>query len=167
MKKLLLSLLFCLPVFAQTGFKTEGNDIIWQGVFSTETANIVAVLDKAPNLKVGTFIDNMYKGTGDGVQNTCNGGTGLMKNNLKFDFVILVDAAGYVVKVRNIKIIEKYGPMQAKTIANKCEKYFMTGNKISTQPNASENMACMDRFFTGLFSTTAQPQAEKPAVTSN
>jgi len=166
MKNLILSLLFCLPVFAQTGFKTEGKDIIWQGVFSTETANIVSVLDKEPNLKVGAFMDNMYKGMGDEVQNTCNGGTGLMKNNLKFDFVILVDPAGYVVKVRNIRILEKYGPMQAKTIANKAEKYFMAGTQLSTQPNASENMACMDRFFTGLFSTE-QPKSEQPVITSN
>lgn len=166
MKTLLLSLLFCLPVLAQTGFKTEGNDVIWQGVYSTENANIVSVLDKEPNLKVGGFMDNMYKGMGEDVQNTCNGGTGLMKNKIKFDFVILVDPAGYVVKVRNIKILEKYGPMQAKTMANKAEKYFMAGNKLSTQPNASENMACMDSFFAGLFSAE-KPQAEQPVITSN
>jgi hypothetical protein len=166
MKKLILSLLFCLPVFAQTGFKTEGNEVIWQGVFSTETANIVSVLDKEPNLKVGAFIDNMYKGAGEDVQNTCNGGTALMKNKIKFDFVILVDPAGYVVKVRNIKVLEKFGPMQARIMANKVEKYFMAGNKLSDQPNASQNMACMDRFFAGLFSTET-PQSDQPVITSN
>ncbi|MXN93099.1 hypothetical protein GR160_17875 [Flavobacterium sp. Sd200] len=166
MKSFILLFLFSLPLVAQTGWKAEGADIIWEGVFTTDKANIVSVLDKSPNLKVGSFIDNMYKGVGNEVQNTCNGGTALMKNNLKFEFIILVDPAGYVVKVRNIKIIEKYGPMQAKTIANRCEKYFMAGNKISTQPNATENMACMDRFFTGMFSVNPQP-AQGTVITSN
>ena len=165
MKTLLLSLLFCLPALAQTGFKTEGNDIIWQGVFSTEDANILAVLDRDPNLKISNFMDSMYKGQADEVQNTCDGGTGLMKNKIKFDFVILQDPAGYVVKVRNLRIIEKFGPMQAKTIAKRCEKYFMDNGKINTQPTATQNMTCMDRFFTGLFGT--QPQINEKAITSN
>jgi len=165
MKTLLLSLIFSLPALAQTGFKIEGNDIIWQGVFSTEDANILSVLDRDPNLKITNFMDSMYKGQADEVQNTCNGGTALMNNKIKFDFVILQDPAGYVVKVRNLRIIEKFGPMQATTIAKRCEKYFLANGKISTQPNASENMACMDRFFTGLFGT--QPKVNEKAITSN
>jgi hypothetical protein len=165
MKTLLLSLLFCIPAIAQTGFKTEGNNIIWQGVFSTENADILAVLDRDPNLKIGSFMDSMYKGKADDVQNTCDGGTALMKNKIKFDFVILQDPAGYVVKVRNIRIIEKFGPLQAKTVATRCELYFMDNGKINTQPNAADNISCMDRFFTGLFGT--QPEASGTAITSN
>jgi len=165
MKNLLFSLLFCLPLAAQTGFKIQGNDIIWQGVFSTENGNILAILDREPNLKIGTFMDSMYKGEADEVQNTCDGGTGLMKNKIKFDFVILEDPAGYVVKVKNLRIIEKYGPMQSRTIAKPCERYFMADGKINTQPNASENMACLDRFFSGLFGI--QPESVGTALTSN
>ncbi|WP_154652567.1 hypothetical protein [Flavobacterium rivuli] len=165
MKTLLLSLLLCFPVMAQTGFKTEGNNIIWQGVFSTENANILAVLDRDPNLKISNFMDSMYKGQADDVQNTCNGGTGIMKNKIKFDFVILQDPAGYVVKVRNLRIIEKFGPMQAKTIAKRCEKYFMDNGQLNTQPNAAENMACMDSFFSNLFGI--QPAVSNTSITSN
>ena len=164
MKKLLL-LLFCLPALAQTGFKSDETGLVWQGVFSAENANIAAVLDKDPNLKVGGFLDNMYKGMGDEIQNTCEGGTGLMKNKIKFDFIILSDPNGYVVKVRNLKIIEKYGPMQARTMANPSEKYFMDGNTIKTDNTSQANMACLNNFFTALFSP--QPEAKGTALMSN
>ena len=165
MKKLLLSLLFCIPVFAQTGFKAEANEIIWEGVFNQENANVVTLLDRDPNLKVTTFIDNTYKGKADDVQNTCNGGTGLMKNKVKFEFVVIQDPEGYVVRVSKLKIIEKFGPLQSKTVANRCEKYFLIDNTLNPEPNATENMACLDRFFTGLFGT--QPSAGETAITSN
>jgi len=165
MKKLLLLLLLSFPVFAQNGFKADAGNVVWERSFNADNANIIAILDRNPDLKVGAFMDNLYKGFGVDVQNTCNGGTPLMKNNLKFEFVILLTPGSYVVKIRNIRILEKYGPMQAKTVANRCEKYFMAGTKLSTEPNASSNMACLDRFLTGLFSPL--PETSGKAITSN
>ena len=165
MKNLLLLLLFSLPLFAQNGFKADDGNIVWERSFNADSANIIAILDRNPNLKVGAFMDNLYKGVGLDIQNTCNGGTPLMKNNLKFEFVILLTPGSYVVKIRNIKILEKYGPMQAKTMANRCEKYFMAGTQVSTEPNASANMACLDRFLTSLFSPL--PETSGKAITSN
>ena len=164
MKKLLL-LLVCLPALAQNGFKSDDTGMVWQGVYSAENANIAAVLDKDPNLQVGGFFDNMYKGIGNQIQNTCEGGTGLMKNRIKFEFIVLTDPNGYVVKVRNIKILEKYGPMQTRTVANPAEKYFMEGKVIKTDATSQENMACLNNFLTGLFSP--QPQSTGTALTSN
>lgn len=165
MKKLLL-LLFCLPALAQTGFKADDGDIVWQKKFDAQDANIVAMLDRQPNLKVGGFMDNMYKGMGVEVQNTCDGGTGLMKNPLKFSFIILTDPYGYVVKIRGLKVLEKYGPMQATTRANPIEKYFMDGNDLKTAGIAQQNMECLDAFLTDIF--TPLPEApQNNALTSN
>lgn len=165
MKKLLL-LLFCLPALAQTGFKADGEDIVWQKKFDAQNANIVAILEKQEGLKVGGFMDNMYKGQGFDVQNTCDGGTGLMKNPLKFSFIILTDPFGYVVKLRNIKVIEKYGPMQARTMANPVEKYFLDGTDLKTEGIAQQNMECLDTFLTEMFSP-APDKPENTALTSN
>jgi hypothetical protein len=165
MKKLLL-LLFCLPALAQSGFKADGKDIIWQKSFSAENANIVAMLDRTPNLKVAGFMDNLYRGKALEIKNTCEGGTGLMENPVKFEFTVLTDPAGYVVKVRNLKIIEKYGPMQAKTMANPAEKYFMDGETVKTDGIAQQNMECLDNFFTAMFAAPAEV-AEPTALTSN
>ena len=164
MKKLLL-LLVCLPALAQTSFKTEDKNIVWQGVFSADNANIAAVLDKDPNLKVGVFMDNMYKGAGAEIENTCDGGTALMKNKIKFEFVILTDPNGYVVKVKNLKIIEKFGPMQARTVASPAEKYFMASGALKTDTTAQTNMSCLNNFFTSLFSPL--PESAGTALTSN
>jgi len=164
--KTILLLLFCLPALAQTGFKADGNDIVWQKKFDSQNANIVAMLDRQPGLKVGGFMDNMYKGKGIEVQNTCDGGTGLMKNPLKFSFIILTDPYGYVVKIRDLKILEKYGPMQATTRANPAEKYFMDGDEVKNAGIAQQNMECLDAFLTDMF-TPLPEAAENNALTSN
>lgn len=167
MKKLLL-LLFCLPALAQTGFKADGKDIIWQKSFSAESADIASILDRNPNLKVGGFMDNMYKGMAMDIKNTCTGGTGLMENHIKFDFVILTDPAGYVVKVRNLKILEKYGPLQSRIRANPAENYFMDGEALKTEGVAEQNMVCLDSFLASLFAPSTEIQAPNPtAVTIN
>jgi len=166
MKKLLLLLLLaCLPAFAQTGFKVEDKALIWQGVFSASNADVSAIFDKDPNLKVSGFIDNMYKGMADDVQNTCDGGTVLMKNKMKFDFVILTDPNGYVVKVRNLKIIEKFGPMQTRTVAKIAESYFVDGGNLKADNTSQSNMACLNNFFAGLF--TPGPEKIGTSLTSN
>lgn len=165
MKKLLL-LLFSLPALAQTGFKVEEKEIIWQKSFSAENINIAAVLDRNPDLKVGGFIDNMYKGMTMAIDNTCNGGTGLMKNQVKFDFIVLTDPAGYVVKIRNLKILEKYGPMQSRVRANPAENYFVDEGVLKTEGIAEQNMQCMDSFLSSLFSPPAEG-ISPTAMTSN
>ena len=165
MKKLLL-LLMCLPAFAQTGFKAEGKDVVWEKAFSTDNANIVAILDRNPNLKVAGFMDNMYKGMAFEVQNTCDGGTGLMKNPVKFDFIVLTDPAGYVVKIRNLKILEKYGPMQSRTRANPSENYFMDGETLKTEGVAQQNMECLGNFLSALFAPPTEMESPT-SLTSN
>lgn len=163
MKKLLFTLLLSTPVFAQDGFRANGPAIVWERSFPADDTNIVALLDKQPNLKVASFMDNMYKGKGIDIQNTCEDGSGLMKNNCKFDFVILVNPDSYVVKVTNLKIIEKFGPMQAKTVANPCEKYLMYNKALKTDDKSSADLNCLDSYLSGVFSVSGT----STALTSN
>lgn len=166
MKKFILLLLFTLPALAQNGFKTEGNALVWERVFPANNTDITAVLNRDPNLKVASFMDNVYKGIGFDIKNTCEGETALMKSNCKFQFLIMVNPDSYVVKIRDIKFLEKYGPMQARIMANASEKYFMEGSKLKTDATTQGNMACVDRFLTSLFSP-APVTAEPKAMTSN
>lgn len=152
MKKLfLLFVMSSFATFAQ-GFQAEGNNLVWEKHFTANNADIVALLEQEPNLNVNSFMDNVYKGTGDEIRNTCQGGSGLMKNNCKFDFLIIVEPDGYIVKVKNIKILEKYGPMQARTRANPCEKYYMDGNTIREGERSTGDLGCLDSYLTSVFS---------------
>ncbi|RZJ71656.1 MAG: hypothetical protein EOO45_11645 [Flavobacterium sp.] len=154
MKNLVLSLLFCVPVMAQmTSFKSEGETLVWERTFPADNANIVALLEGQPNLKVNSFMDNVYKGTGNEIKNTCDGGSGLTKNDCKFDFIILVNPDHYVVKVKNMKVLEKFGPMQTRTVANRFEKYYMDGSKVKADDRAAADLGCMENFLDSVFST--------------
>lgn len=167
MKKLLITLLFSIPVIslAQSGFHASSGNIVWERTFPADNANIVALLDKQPNLKVATFMDNVYKGSGDQIRNTCESGSGLMKNDCKFDFLIIVNPDSYVVKVTNLKILEKYGPMQARTVANPCEKYYMSDNTLRTDDRANNDLGCLDNYLSSVFSIGSV--AGTGALTSN
>ncbi len=152
MKKLLLTLLFSVPVLAQDGFKTGATGIVWERSFPADDANIVALLDKQPNLKVASFIDNIYKGKAEKIKNNCESGSGLMKYDCKFDFVIMVNPDYYVVKVTNFKILEKFGPMQAKTVANPCEKHYLYNGAIKTDEKTQGDLSCIDNYLSSVFS---------------
>ncbi|KGO92400.1 hypothetical protein [Flavobacterium subsaxonicum] len=166
MKKILLLLLVTLPALAQNGFKVEGNALVWERVFPAANSDIAAVLSRDPNLKVASFMDNVYKGLGFDIKNTCNGETALMKSNVKFQFLIMVNHDSYVVKLREVKFLEKYGPMQARTRANAYEQYFLDGTKIKDDATTQQNMTCLDTFLTSLFSP-APATTESKAMTSN
>jgi hypothetical protein len=152
MKKLLISLLFSIPALAQDGFRANGSNIVWEKSFPADNANIVALLDRQPNLKVASFMDNVYKGKGDQIKNTCASGSGLMKNDCKFDFIIMVNPDYYVVKVTNLKILEKFGPMQARTVANPCEKYFLNKQGLKSDDKTSTDLGCLDSYLSSVFS---------------
>lgn len=164
MKKLLITLLFSVPVLAQDGFRANGQRIVWEKTFPAENANIVALLDKQPNLKVASFIDNIYKGKAEKITNTCESGSALMKNDCKFDFVIVVNLDSYVVKVTNFKILEKFGPMQAKTMANPCEKHYLYNGALKSDDKTQADLNCIDTYLTGVFSIGS---ATGTAITSN
>lgn len=169
MRKLLL-LLFCLPVMAQTAYKTEKGEIIWEKIYDTaEHIDVTALLNSHPELKQRETLENMYTGEAFELKNTCQGGTGLMQNPISFDYVIYTEPHryGYVVRVKNIRIVERFGPMQARTVATPVEKYFVDKGVVKATGVATQNMDCMDSFFTQMFAPGGTPAEAPTALTSN
>jgi hypothetical protein len=164
MRKVLLALLFSLPVFAQDGFRGEKGNLVWERVIPVENANIVAILDAHPNLKVASFMENVYKGSSEETKITSTSGSALIKNNCKYDFLIMVNPDSYVVKVTNIKFVEKYGPMQTRIIANRAEKYFMNDTALRADDKSKTDLTSMDTYFSGMFS--AGPAVSNEALTA-
>ena len=124
MKKLLFSLLFALPVMAQDGFKNDNGNLEWHYTYAPVT-NMQSLIDSKPDLQVIAFFNDTYTGTVNKVKNTCTQGSAVMRNDCSFDFEIRRENGNYVAVVSNIKIIEVMGPMRARTIESRCEKYFV------------------------------------------
>lgn len=165
MKKIfILLLLIGFKGIAQSNFKVENGILVWEKTFSAVNPDVVAVLEKEPKLKVSSFMDNVYKGSCSDLKSDCDGGSGLMKNDCKFDFLIIVNPDGYTVKVKNIKILEKYGPMQARTIANPCEKYFVEGSAIRNSEKYNPDIYCLENYLASAFSNISN---NENAITSN
>ena len=87
-----------------------------------------------------------------------------MKNDCKFDFIIMVNPDYYVVKVTNLKILEKFGPMQARTVANPCEKYFLNKQGLKNDDKTSTDLGCLDSYLSSVFSMSG---TAGEALTSN
>lgn len=166
MKNLILTLLVSVSAFAQQGFRTEGQNLVWERTFSAHNADIVAFLNGQPDLKVTTFSENTFEGYSNQMQNRCNGGSALMKNDCKFDFTIMVQPDHYIVRITNLKILEKYGPMQARVVANACEKYFVDGKTVKTDARSQTDLRCLDTFLRSMFSA-GSVGTSSGALTSN
>jgi hypothetical protein len=153
MKKLLFILLFSAPVIAQDGFRNEHGNLTWERTFPA-SINMTAALESQPGILITTNLGNSYTGMGDGVQNTCDSGTALMKNKCKFEFSVRKENGNYIVTVTNLKIIEKFGPLQARIIASRAEKYFVNADlKIKKDVRTQNDMGCLDNFLTTVFSS--------------
>lgn len=166
MKKILLSLLFTLPVLAQDGFDSKDGVLVWERSFPVKNADVTAFLNEEPGLKVITFMDNVFNGEGNEIQVGCEAGSGLLKNNCKFDFSIEILPDRYNVKITNLKIIEKYGPMQARIMANNCEKYFMDESTIKSDNRTLTDMNCLDNMLVDIFYLPATLKDENGLTTN-
>ncbi len=149
-KKILLSLLFTLPAFAQDGFRNENGNLVWEHTYP-ETANMQAIVESNPKLEVDVFTNDAFTGKGNDVKTTC-GGAVLMKNDCKFDFSVRKQNSTYVVTVTSLRMIERMGPMRARVIESRCEKYFVDAAlKVKKDTRSKNDMNCLDNFLTGLF----------------
>lgn len=154
MKKLLLSLLFTLPAMAQDGFRNENGNLIWQHTYPA-TANIIANVETKPDLKVEIATNDSQMGFAEKIKNSCSEGSPAIRNDYKFSFTVKNEGGNYVVTVTDIKIIEVMGPMQARTVVNRCEKYLVDSSlKIRKDPRSQKDIGCIDNFLTGVFSGT-------------
>ncbi len=155
MKKLLLLLLITVPAMAQDGFKTENGCIVWQHFFNMPNTDIKALIAANEKLSLTSDAESMYTGTGIEVKNTCAAGSVLMKCDTNFSFTIMAVADGYLVKVTDFMFLEKYGPMQMRTVPNSLAKYYLERGKIRNTPKTQTDLACVDSFLTGVFSPGA------------
>lgn len=165
MKKLIFTLLFSLPLMAQHSFRADDGSIVWEKSFPVSNVNVVALIESNPELSVDAYMDNVVKGGAKEMVITGEGGSGLMQNNCKFDYVILLEDGHYIVKVKDFKFLEKMGPMKMRTMVSSCEKYFMDDRKIRPTPITQGNLDYLDNFLTGVFSGNAIQSAGE--LTSN
>ncbi|MCW4467418.1 hypothetical protein OGH69_00425 [Flavobacterium sp. MFBS3-15] len=155
MKNLLFTLLFSLPLMAQHNFRAEDGNIVWEKAFPVNNVNVVAMIESHPELTVDAYMDNLVQGGAKEMAITGEGGSGLMQNNCKFDYVIVMENGQYIVKVKDFKFLEKMGPMQMRTVASSWEKYFMDERKIRPTPITQGNLQHLDNFLTGIFAGAA------------
>jgi hypothetical protein len=154
MKKLLLSLLFTLPAMAQDGFRNENGNLVWEHTYPA-TTNVSATTGSNPDLKIEASLNGVETGFAEKIKNTCSEGSSVMRNDCKFNFKVKNDNGNYVVTVTDLKIIEVMGPMQARTIVSRCEKYLVDAAlKVKKDARSQKDMACLDSFLTGIFSGT-------------
>ena len=154
MKALILTLLFSLPVLAQNNFRAENGAIIWEKSFPAGSTDVAALLEAQSAIKIDMAVDNQVKGIAKELKIEGEGGTTLMKSNCNFDFDIALEGDHYIVRVVNLKFLEKVGPLQMRTIVSSWEKYFMDNRKIRPTPITQGNLQYLDEFLSGVFSGT-------------
>lgn len=166
MKKIFLLLLIAAPAMAQQNFKVEKGCIVWEHFFSSSNTDIKALVAANEKLSLTSSDTNVFIGVGESVPNTCGSGSALMKCDTNFSFTIMAVTDGYMVKVTNFFFLEKYGPMQMRTVPNSLAKYYLEYGKIRNSEKTQNDLACVDRFLTGVFSNGNLGQ-DAPALTSN
>jgi hypothetical protein len=166
MKKILLLLLLTVPAMAQHNFKTEKGCIVWERFYSSSNADIKALVASNDKLTLTSADTNVFLGVGESVPNTCGTGSALMKCDTNFNFTIMAVTDGYMVKVTNFFFLEKYGPMQMRTVPNSLAKYYLEYGKIRSSEKTQTDLACVDSFLTSVFSNGVL-QPEGTALTSN
>lgn len=139
---------------AQDGFRNENGNLIWEHTYPA-TTNVSATTETHPDLKIEASLNGVQTGMAEKIKNTCSEGSSVMRNDCKFNFKVKKDNGNYVVTVTDLKIIEVMGPMQARTVVSRCEKYLVDAAlKMKKDPRSQKDLTCLDSFLTGVFSGT-------------
>jgi len=152
MNRYLMMVLFSFSIncFAQdTNFLVSNGKVVWENVFISNETNIPNIIARHTRLKITSSSDNVYKGRGIDVRNTCPGTSDFFKDDLSFDFEIEVRDGKYRVTVANM--VFSKGPKKQKA-TTAAEKYFLADSKIKTGGEADTNFTCLENYFTKLFS---------------
>jgi len=154
MKKIFFIALFSfsLSCLAQeTNFLVSDSKVVWENVFISSETNIPNVIARHTRLKIISSADNIYKGKGIDVRNTCPGTSGFFKDDLSFDFEIELRDGKYRVTVTNMVFSKKVKKQKMQTPA---EKYFLTDEVLKTGGENTVDFTCLENYFTKLFSMT-------------
>ena len=97
--------------------------VVWENVFISSETNIPNVIARHSRLKVTSSADNVYKGRGIDVRNTCPGTSSFFKDDLSFDFEIELRDGKYRVTITNMVYSKKF---KKQKIVTPAEKYFLS-----------------------------------------
>jgi hypothetical protein len=150
MKTIILFLLFAVPVLAQNGFRTEKGKIIWEHTYD-ENANIETLIKGQEKLSLLLVEGNVYDGIADAIKSTVDANSVRLASDANFSFTITKIDGGYKVRVYNYVFLEKYGPMQMRTVPNAIEKYYLEYGKIRNSDKTKTDLGYLDGFLTGAF----------------
>lgn len=154
MKKIffLVMLSFSLSCFAQeTNFLVSDNKVVWENVFISNETNIPNVIARHSRLKITSSADNVYKGKGIDVRNTCPGTSDFFKDDLSFDFEIELRDGKYRVTITNMFFCKK---VKRQKVLTPAEKYFLADDVLKSGEVATVDFTCLENYFTKLFSMT-------------
>jgi len=145
---ILLLLLFTIGSRAQvSGFVVSDNMLIWENIFITSESNIPALIGRHPRLEVISSANNIYKGKGVLVKNTCPGTSSFMDNEFSFDFEIETGEGKYRVTVANIVYHKNKRNIGA-------EKYFLTKGAVKAGKSNQKDLECLETYLNRLFTNT-------------
>lgn len=151
MKAFILALILAFSFPENSNFSANGDFIVWEKTFTAQNLDITSIAGKV-GLKVTSNENGVYKGKAKQIKNNCDNVSALTKNDIVFDFEIITEGDTYTVTVSNLGIVEKFGPMQARSIVNKAEKHFMHNGTIKANEQTQNDMACIDHTLNTIFS---------------
>jgi len=143
---------FSLSCLAQeSNFLVSDNKVVWENVFISSETNIPNVIARHTRLKITSSANNVYKGRGIDVRNTCPGTSSFFKDDLSFDFEIELRDGKYRITISNMVFSKKIKKTKTATPA---EKYFLADEVLKTGEEANVDFTCLENYFTKLFSMT-------------
>ncbi len=151
MKRIFLVMLFLVSVGAtaqSNSFLTSGGKLVWENVFITGEANIPGLISRHVKLKITSSGQNLFKGRGEDIRNTCPGTSVFMKDDFSFDFEIEVSDGKYRVSVTNIVFKKGKG---SKVKATAAESYFIKDGQLQNTGTLPADLNCMDVYFNRIF----------------
>jgi len=152
MKKFFFLVLFSFSVncIAQdANFLVNNGKVMWENVFISSETNIPNIIARHARLKILSSANNVYKGKGVDVRNTCPGTSAFFKDDLSFDFEIELRDGKYRVTITNMVFAKKVKKIKTTTPA---EKYFLVVDALKTGAEAEVDYACLENYFNKLFS---------------
>jgi hypothetical protein len=154
MKKMVFLLLFSVSCFAQVNnFIVKNNSLIWETVFISNETNIPQLLQRHPRLNVISSENNIYKGTGTEIRNTCPGASAFMDNEFSFDFEIELREGKYRVTITNIKFTLS-GNSKKKPAVKNAENYLVENGAVKAGEATQQDLMCFETFFNRLFTVS-------------
>lgn len=152
MKYVLILFLFSITVYSQsTAFSVKGNGLVWENIYITTEADVAAILEKHPRLKITSHKGNIYSGTVLNNKNSCPGSSPqLVDAEMNFSFELEKSAGMYRVTITKMKILAAGKDKKSKP----AESYFIQDGVINGKAQTTADLSCLDAMFNRMFTAT-------------